>query len=50
MTTPAGQIALIRTIVEYAEGHEERALAEVSAILAGATIMDLLRTRLGGAA
>jgi len=43
--TPAQQIGLIRSIAGYAEGHEAAALAEIAAVLAGATIMDLAARR-----
>lgn len=47
--TAADKVALIRTIIGHAEGHEDRALDEVAAVLDGASIEDLLRARLGAA-
>lgn len=44
------KLSLVRSIVGHCEGHEDRALAEIGAVLAGASIADLLRARLGGAA
>lgn len=44
---PERQVALIRSIVGYAAGHEDDALAEVAAVLAGAGIDDLLAARRG---
>ena len=46
--TPAQQIGLIRSIGAYAAGREVAALAEIAAILAGATLEDLVAAR-GGA-
>lgn len=49
--TPARQqLALIASIVNHSAGHEERALREVVAVLAGATLGDLLAARLTGGA
>jgi hypothetical protein len=42
----SAKIALIRSIAGYAEGHEDRALAEIAAVLNGADASDLLRARL----
>ncbi|MGV8973161.1 MAG: hypothetical protein ACOH10_12640 [Rhodoglobus sp.] len=45
-TEPARQIALIRSIANYAEGHEAAVLIEIRAVLDGASVTDLLRARL----
>lgn len=47
-TQPASarqQIALIRSIANYADGREDRAIREITAVLAGATLAELAAAR-----
>lgn len=49
-STPREQIALIRSLAGHAEGNEARALSEIAAVLAGASLAELLAARVGGGA
>lgn len=42
---PAWQVSLIRSIAAYATGREAAALAEITAVVNGAGILDLLEMR-----
>lgn len=46
--TPTQQLALIRSLAGHCEGHEDRALTEIAAVLGGATLTELVAAR-GGA-
>lgn len=46
--TDAQRLALIRSLAGHSDGHEDRALAEIAAVIDGATLADLLVARGGG--